>query len=102
MNATRTCSYCGSENEDSPERCRKCGTDLSSKCDPPRVNAATMTKRYIGILAVLFPCALLFSFSALFGRADSPEQAITGKVMDWIVLGPCWAGITYIGASAIL
>jgi hypothetical protein len=45
---------------------------------------------------------LLFSFSALFGRADSPEQAITGKVVDWIVLGPLWAGITYIGASAIL
>jgi sulfite exporter TauE/SafE len=61
-----------------------------------------MSKRHATILMVLVPCALFWSFAALVGRADSPEQVNTGKVVDWIILGPLWAGITYIVASAVM
>ena len=59
-----------------------------------------MPKRHSIALMVLIPCALLWSWAALVGRADSFEDVSRGKATDWIILGPLWAGIAYIAASA--
>src|SRR3569623_1093672 len=61
-----------------------------------------MPRRHHITLMVLLPCALLWSLAALMGRADSFVEVRRGKVTDWIILGPLWAGIAFIATCAAL
>jgi hypothetical protein len=81
--ATRTCSYCGRENEESLARCPRCGTDLSSKSQPPR-NSSVLSNRLrvalagIGILGGL----LWFILGAFVLIAPAPPDARQGGMSD--------------------
>jgi len=61
-----------------------------------------MPRKHILTIAVLIPWAFFWSLAALVGRADSSEDLITGKIVDWIILGPSWDGVVYIAMSAVI
>ena len=52
--------------------------------------------------SLLLALAILWSFLALIGRADSMEDVARGKIADWIILGPLWAGFIFISSSSVL
>ena len=53
-------------------------------------------------MGILLVCALLWSLAALMGRAATQEDVRTGKITDWIILGPLWASFVYLALGDIL
>lgn len=54
------------------------------------------------LTAVLLGLALFLSFFAFIGRVDSSEEARTARTLDWIILGPLWASVVFLGVRAAL
>ena len=52
--------------------------------------------------AVLLMLALFWTCLAMMARADWPGDVSRGKTAAWIIVGPLWAGFTFIASSALL